>query len=337
MESPGKLGQRAVLRTFTPADAAKYLEKNESRDFQRHVSQIQVNRIADDLRAGRWKVNGETIVIDKEGRVIDGQHRLWGCIEAGMDLSTWVVEGVESSAFTTLDTGKTRSATDIVGIVSKYEGMTAISAAACQGAARAIRLLLCFNAKGQFTPHKKDKKNMRLEAVRIFLETHPELLDDSQQFASFGRWPLPMGMAVAIHFQTKKAFDNSVPEFWHPLQSGVGIGSEEEPVYMLRKRATDHPRSREFKLESDIFAQVVKAWNAYALGRKIRQLKYAAGNEYFPSLCLRPGVEPAETMAPAEKVAESLRGRRIPEPIVAKSVANRRASILARTGRNGRI
>lgn len=291
-QTPGALGHRAVLRTFTPEQACALLEKNETRDFQRSVNQTLVMRIAEDLRRGRWVVNGETIIIDKTGRVVDGQHRLWGCFESGKPVTTWVIEGVEPEAFKTIDTGRCRTASDMIGIVTKFPGMpTKLSMMAQNGAARAIRLLLTMDKSGRFINFKSARRPTNTDVAK-FAQDNPSILDDSKTFASFGKWPIPMGMCLAVHFATKKAFDTGVHDFWHPLQSGIGILDETSPLALLREKAVRHPRQSDFMRDNDIFAQVIKAWNGYGVGKKMKALRYVADVEAFPSVCIEPGVEP---------------------------------------------
>lgn len=44
-------------------------------------------------------------------------HRLAACIQAGVPFQTVLIEGVKHETWTTIDTGKTRSAGDVFGIM----------------------------------------------------------------------------------------------------------------------------------------------------------------------------------------------------------------------------
>lgn len=59
--------------------AASWLERNES---NRAVNWNWVAQLARDMRAGRFACTHQGIAFDTNGRLIDGQHRLWAILEA---------------------------------------------------------------------------------------------------------------------------------------------------------------------------------------------------------------------------------------------------------------
>src|SRR5689334_16796059 len=101
---------RVVL--VTPKLAREWLEKN---DCNRPLSLATVARYAADMRAGKWELNGETIIFSKRG-LLDGQHRLHAVIEADVSVEMLVVHDVECRAFSTIDSGKARTFADVLGI-----------------------------------------------------------------------------------------------------------------------------------------------------------------------------------------------------------------------------
>lgn len=65
----------------------------------------------------KWHLNGEAIIINDKGLTDNGYHRLAACIQAGVPFQTVLIEGVKHETWTTIDTGKTRSAGDVFGIM----------------------------------------------------------------------------------------------------------------------------------------------------------------------------------------------------------------------------
>lgn len=57
------------------------------------------------------------IIINDKGLTDNGYHRLAACIQAGVPFQTVLIEGVKHETWTTIDTGKTRSAGDVFGIM----------------------------------------------------------------------------------------------------------------------------------------------------------------------------------------------------------------------------
>ena len=85
---------KITTEIITPAKATKYLEQNV--DNNRPVSDHHVAVLARDMKSGKWVQNGETIKFNGTGSLLDGQHRLWGCIEANVPFTTVVARGVPS-------------------------------------------------------------------------------------------------------------------------------------------------------------------------------------------------------------------------------------------------
>ncbi len=97
----------------TPKMATEWLEANT---HNRPVSDKKVRDYATAMREGKWMLNGETIIFDKNGVLADGQHRLWACITSEVAFETVVVGGVLSDAFASIDTGMKRSGKDVLHI-----------------------------------------------------------------------------------------------------------------------------------------------------------------------------------------------------------------------------
>jgi len=87
-----------------------------------------VNRIADEIKRGRWHLNGDTIKFATSNDVLDGQHRLWAIIEANTAVESYVVTGIDREAFSTIDTLRApRSAGDVIALAGcqRYRNVAA--------------------------------------------------------------------------------------------------------------------------------------------------------------------------------------------------------------------
>lgn len=104
------------IETITPQDAERILKESEKAFSeseggfkQRNRRKDTVTAYAEDMAAGRWKENGETIKFDSEGRLIDGQHRLAAVVRANTPIQFFVVRGLDNSVMDTIDYGVKRS------------------------------------------------------------------------------------------------------------------------------------------------------------------------------------------------------------------------------------
>lgn len=98
--------------------------------MNRAVSPARVLQFANSMRAGKWQLNGETIIVSETGRLLDGQHRLYGVIQFGAPVQMTIVSGVKDDVFETINTGRNRTVSDILGMEGyKCPQISAASAA----------------------------------------------------------------------------------------------------------------------------------------------------------------------------------------------------------------
>jgi len=96
---------------ITPSVAASWLDKNHKnrRKSTRHLAQS-----ARDMKSGNWQLTGDSIKFDKNGTLVDGQHRLAACVESDSAFKSLVVYGLETTTRNVIDTGKGRSNSDVL-------------------------------------------------------------------------------------------------------------------------------------------------------------------------------------------------------------------------------
>lgn len=109
-------GMRFEIVTITPALATEWLAKNFERN--RAVNKASVQRFAAEMKAGTWTLTHQGLAFDKEGRLIDGQHRLLAIKASGVSISMLVVYYESASPLLALDRGTTRD----VGAVLEIDG-----------------------------------------------------------------------------------------------------------------------------------------------------------------------------------------------------------------------
>ncbi len=125
---------RVSVERVTPDTAAKWLDENNPRN--RPMAPNTVRRYATFITEKRWQTNGETIVFDWDGNVLNGQHRLAAVCLAQESCEFIIVRGVDPACFPTMDRGKPRSAADVLAILG-YVNCTALAAGLA--AARALK------------------------------------------------------------------------------------------------------------------------------------------------------------------------------------------------------
>lgn len=270
----------AVAMTITPEVAARLLARNEG---NRPVSKRKILEYTADLRAGRFAgMNGETIIISREGLLNNGQHRLLAIIESSTALRTLVVFGAERSTIETLDLGKRRTIPDFLGMFD-YPHPKVFAAAANIGHAFDHGQLRGTDTEETPMLHGNARASMKFV-------TPAELLDYAEKNYTAIAWSVEaikhegvtdLGgrprLAAACYLVARENEDalDEVRMFFDMLRTGRdGEGNilASGTVQTLRKKLT---ALRKFKPSHfTTLLYIIKAWNAYAAGEELAYFKF---------------------------------------------------------------
>lgn len=121
-----KTGPACEMAAITPELAAAWLERNTD---NRRVAQARVDQYASEMRDGRWRSTHQGIAFDEDGRLADGQHRLWAIIESGVTVTMPVFRGISREAMLCIDTGRPRSDADAFKFMGDDASHTTVSVA----------------------------------------------------------------------------------------------------------------------------------------------------------------------------------------------------------------
>lgn len=98
---------------MNPSLAEKILSLNKK---NRNVSESNLSSTVHKMKNGKWHENGESIIIGSDGVLKDGQHRLEATIKSNHVWRAVLVTGVSPLVMSSIDTGKNRSASDVLAI-----------------------------------------------------------------------------------------------------------------------------------------------------------------------------------------------------------------------------
>lgn len=246
---------QATIRFITPLMAIELLEKNTN---NRPVRWKHVQTLAEDIAEGRWRLNGETIKIARDGRILDGQHRLHAIVQADTAVRSYFVADLDHDVFDTIDQGRRRSPGDTLSVSG--EKNATLVAAACGVLHKLLGGYSLTTRQGR-TP------------VREVLDAHPGLRDSASQvrrgsskvFAS-------SAIAVVLHYLFGRIDPNSRDGFFMGVLKGLGL-DDDDPVYHLRERLL--ARGAVQKKRDDgtlVVALCIRAWEARQAGQKLKKL-----------------------------------------------------------------
>lgn len=253
--------------TITPQEAREWLDTKNSNN--RPVSENAVSKYAQEMKDGRWRLNGQSIIFNKSGQLANGQHRLIACVRSNTPFETLVTWGVEDEAFDTIDDCNTRSLADVLHI--KGEASSTLLAAG-------VRFLWEY-ATGQV--EHKDLRHGRIATKPLLeatLDKHRNITSSVKFYAILKARPgglmIPASMAIGLHYIFSLVDEKKADEFFSRMQSGLEL-TDDNPVYILRARLIAGQKEASTKLtRSAMFYYTVTSWNAYVSGTYMKRLVF---------------------------------------------------------------
>lgn len=255
-EQTGEISAGVVA--ITPAMAEELLKDNLD---NRNIRPAYINKVATDIQNGRWKVNGETIIIAKDGSLNNGQHRLLAVIKTGITISTVIVYGIERESRDTVDIGNTRTVGDFLSMESIPNANV--------GATIAGQLLRWENGveslKGKSSVDSKP-------AILDYFHSHREEIEAGIKVTHANQVSVRhLGGEPFIGFTwillARKAGADTASDFWGQIISGANL-REGSALLCIRNRFmrdTSMPRAQRIEL-------LFRAWNAWRENRDVRTL-----------------------------------------------------------------
>ena len=271
------------IETITPQMADKYLAMSPENRVTKTTTRV-ANTYAEAMKRGEWRLNGECIVFDKEGRPLDGHHRLIAVTIAGIPVTFSVCRGVDREAFTTYNCGLRTNLAQILGMKQVKNsnlimGMIGININLCNtGRIRANNGMSSGSTRtvtSDYNVYIADQKS------------YDDTAELANRLNAYGKVLKTTWIGGVYYFLTHKGGYTplEVLPFFEALchleTSGV------TPCDTLRNFIIRH-RMSNMKIEDGFLAALlIKAWNAYITGRTIKQIRFNQEIEDYPKFILK--------------------------------------------------
>ena len=210
------------IETIGPAKAEKYLEQAEEAGVRnRSVSQARVEMFAAAMKNGEWRTTHQGIAFDENGKLIDGQHRLWAIVTSDQDIKMVVTRGIPIADMPVVDRGRVRSLGDILHIDGVEKGSRKAAIA---------RILGAF-LKGS---GDNDVRNGRLldSEIRSIVKTYEHDLSWFMTLESRG--PFASAPLAACFVYAHSIAPSKVESLAESFLTGVGLNIG-DPMHSMRK------------------------------------------------------------------------------------------------------
>jgi len=276
---------------ISPAKARDLIKLNIENN--RRVTKTHVKNLSSAMKAGTWMETGEPVIIDKFGRIIDGQHRLFAVIDSGVTIKTTITYGVDPAAFDVMGTGKVRNLSDVMSIhgIDNAREVTA---------AYRIYMDLMTTTTTNFVAFGR-RTAAKIKADRpgvvAWCEEHnkgiQEIMEitqsrDARRLLKPGA--VFNGFFMYLYFEV--GAKKMAKEFFATLVDGTEFElGKQDPIYQLRKRIMeDHAKNaRRAGTRVPLFetmAILIKAYNAWMNRQAVKSLRFSQ-NERWPETVSR--------------------------------------------------
>lgn len=263
------------LEQITPAIASEILAKNEK---NRRVDDNTVALYAAEMSKGNWKTTSQSISIDWNGNLINGQHRLKAIIKSGVTVTMSVTRNEDPDNFKTMDTLKVRS----TGTMFDIAGIANATNIAC-----IIKYEYLINKSGYITSAGNAEAKITATDELDVYNSKPEYYQNVHNKA--GAWYsklghlLSLGYLGAYYIVFSKKNEKKAESFFEKLVTGLNIDSVHDPVYVLRNKLITNAGATTKYSKKYINAFIIKAWNLHVAGKMCKILKHSDTDE-FPKI-----------------------------------------------------
>ena len=251
---------RAVI--ITPEIATLLLEKNSR---NRPLRPRLIEKYASEMKRDLWKLNGEPIIIADNGDILNGQHRLWACVESGVEFTTAITTGVDRGAFDTIDIGSNRNSADILSIKGFQPEVSRIVSAA---ASKIIPFL--HHGTGHWNAGGPSAHLIAPFAVAEWVQSHPDVVRLANNVMTYGRSGrvLPAGQLVFLWYLMEIIKPMETPDFFDGFLTAANL-ERNDPRLILRMKLESIKNAKASWTTRAKLGGTVRAWVWFCQGRTV--------------------------------------------------------------------
>lgn len=266
---------------ITPSVAAKMLSKNKK---NRPIKKRVVNFLSSQMQRGMWKFTHQAIAFDTKGNLQDGQHRLLALIDYGKPLDFLVAYNAPEENFMVIDTGKARTAGDVLALEG-YDNYVTV--------ASSVKFILNYQQGTPSAALKYDKGGRQKsdniithEMILKYLKANSYLKEwirtaNSEYYHKFKL--LTPTMTCGIYCILKEANPDLTEEFYNQLFLGIDL-QKDSAVRLFRQKLINEQSLNKKISQKHKLALFIKTWNSFKKKESIKVLRYDPKTEKFPEL-----------------------------------------------------
>jgi hypothetical protein len=264
---PHSLPRKSGVFPVTPAMASSWLSyRNHPKN--RPLSKSVSARYQADMEACRWRQGTpEGLIFDTDGYVISGQHRLKAQANAGTTLDWWIFVNEPREIFEHVDQGFRRTAAHLIR--GKYASQVGAGA-------RHLAALAYGDRWGM--PHFNGITTPEV------LATHREWPELTWHLTEVMACHYEAGVAGPPHLAVIAQADRTehrdmIPSWLEGVRTGYDLSKGDPRAHLRNRFRSGFAMTGQGNKRDSMYAQIVKAWNAYVTGESLTVLRFMASEE----------------------------------------------------------
>lgn len=262
------------IKTINPQVAMALLKTG---DRNRSLKRFWILRLAQAMKLGEWEL-AQPLMIDWDGNLLDGQHRMHAVIHAKLPIDFVVLSGYErGKVFCRVDDISPRRLKD--WLYMQGEPLPDVLAAVIPMVARHERGMI---------PTSNMSAGFRMTPVEgvDFLGAHPKIRASVVDAPGTVCLLAPRSLLSFAHYLFAEKSKSGADSFLIDLVNG-DVGGEGDPLYYLRDRLKSNRVARQKFSRTEMLALIIKTWNADRAGKKVSGLRWRTQGpkpEAFPEV-----------------------------------------------------
>jgi len=262
-------GVRTETRTVvvSPKLAEALLLRNTN---NRPINKTNVNKITKAMLNGEWKFDGTPIIFDWNAVLSNGAHRLTSVVKSGKTITFKIGTGYDPAIFATMDTGKSRTGSDVLAVagVDNYKLYTSTANFLYKLLRGSIGEVGGNTGGSTLMSHPEllkfiDEKPRIKESIHFFLDNKKK--QSTKILQSY--------MICGFHYMFSVKDKVDAEEFLTKLLTGNGL-SERSPILAVRNRIinTNMDKSKHLT-HAEIIKLVYTGWNKFRNGEYCKSIQ----------------------------------------------------------------
>jgi hypothetical protein len=215
------------IEQITPDFAEYVLETKNSKN--RSMKPANLRRLVTAIDNGEWIITNQGIAFDKEGNLLDGQHRLLAIVKTGKTLPIMVARNMDPKIFNCVDTGTARTAAD---------GLYIQGCSASKHLAAGIKVYLLYKRfpRGSWTFAAVPTHSEILQEYKDNQEVYDEITNQMGVYhRKFHFFNLSVGIPMYKLISEKNYSEEILSEFWTQFSEGTNLNID-NPILSFRNQ-----------------------------------------------------------------------------------------------------